>query len=236
MSTTCWRSSMLSRGLGLLVLGFLFNSCASPGALQENPKKPKSEILSKTREVSLGASRRSLSDLQVKIRKFRRALARGKSLSEADWKLHDELLSEYIELKSYASKDHQIVIPARGYRYISSKAPYLEDLERSGRIPENPHGTYVSFSNYERQDLARQKLQLPNENDAVIRIEFDTKQLLTDVRIPRGRYGTADYLEPLTKDYPEFGVGRGTQAITNSGIQASRIVDLNSGKVLYEAK
>ena len=73
-------------------------------------------------------------------------------------------------------------------------------------------------------------------HDAAIRVEFDTLQVVDDVKIPRGMYNTADYLEPLTKDYPQFGAGGAAQAITNSEIEASRIVDLRSGKVLYERK
>ena len=128
------------------------------------------------------------------------------------------------------------VIPAKGYRYISSNAPYRDELVRTGRIPENPKGTYLSFNRYDQSMEAREKLQLFPDNDAGMRIEFDTEQMLDDIQIPRGRYGSADYLEPLTKDYPQYGVGAATQAITNRSIQASQIVDLKTGQSIYEAK
>lgn len=128
------------------------------------------------------------------------------------------------------------IIPAKAYRYVPSTAPYREELVRTGRVPENSNGTYLSFNKYDQPGIARDRLQLYEKNDAAIRIELDTKQVLEDVRILRGRYGTADHLEPLTKDYPEYGVGRATQAVTYEGIQASRIVDLKTGKVIYEAK
>ena len=67
-----------------------------------------------------------------------------------------------------------------------------------------------------------------------LRVEFDTAQILDDVRIPQGMWGEADHLEPLTRDFPQFGSGGATQAITNRPIQVRRIVDLRTGKVLYE--
>jgi hypothetical protein len=120
------------------------------------------------------------------------------------------------------------VIPARGYRYVSSDAPYVDQLLRDGTIPPNPKGTYISFDNYEAAEAAeaaRSHLQVPH--DARYKVEFDTKQILDDVRIPRGNFGAADYLEPLTKDFPEFGVGGATQAVTTRGIFGGKVVDLS---------
>ena len=79
-------------------------------------------------------------------------------------------------------------------------------------------------------------LQLPGKNNASIRIEFDTHQTLEDLRIPRGQFGQADWLEPLTKDFKEFGAGGATQAVTSREIQATRAIDLRTGKVIYETE
>jgi len=122
------------------------------------------------------------------------------------------------------------VIPATGYRYVSSSAPYLDDLVRTGSIPANQKGTYVSFDRFDDPATAAGKLQVPH--DAAIRVEFDTLQIIDDVRVPHGQWGTASHLEPLTVDFARFGPGGATQAITNLPIQASEIVDLRTGKVL----
>lgn len=74
-------------------------------------------------------------------------------------------------------------------------------------------------------------MQVPH--DAAIRIEFDTLQIIDDVRVPHGQWGTASHLEPLTVDFAQFGPGGATQAITNLPIQAREIVDLRTGKVLH---
>ncbi|MFK3799587.1 hypothetical protein [Pseudomonas sp. NPDC088444] len=100
-------------------------------------------------------------------------------------------------------------IPSTGYRYVSSDAPYLQELISSGKIPANERGTYFSFDNLESG--AAGKLQVPH--DAAIKIEFDTKQILDDVKIPNGQWGKADYLEPITTDFPQFGPGGATRQL-----------------------
>ena len=61
--------------------------------------------------------------------------------------------------------------------------------------------------------------------------EFDTLQIIDDIRIPHGKWGTADYLEPIVKDYPEFSlpgypVGGATQAITNTPIKDFKLKEI----------
>ncbi|WP_161632846.1 hypothetical protein ACTACG_06125 [Pseudomonas syringae] len=63
---------------------------------------------------------------------------------------------------------------------------------------------------------------------------MDTEQILDDVRIPQGQWGKADYLEPITVDFPQCGSGGATQAITNQEILVSKVVNVNTGEVLYE--
>ncbi|MDD2592703.1 MAG: hypothetical protein PHN21_07855 [Erysipelotrichaceae bacterium] len=63
-------------------------------------------------------------------------------------------------------------------------------------------------------------------HDASIRGSFDTLQIIDDIRIPNGNWGTANYLEPLTRCYPEFGIGGATQAITNKQIILDSLIKL----------
>jgi hypothetical protein len=134
---------------------------------------------------------------------------------------------------NFYSRPNGDLVPATGYRYISSNARYLGNLIKTGKIPPNVDGTYISFDKIDNPQLAPRKLQVPH--DAAIRVEFDTKQLLEDLRIPYGKWGTAEHLEPLTKDFLDKGPGGATQAITRQEIRAKRIIDIRTGKVLYES-
>lgn len=129
-------------------------------------------------------------------------------------------------------KSNGEAVPSTGYRYIDSNSPYLKSLISSGKISHSKDGTYFSFNKYD--DGAKQKLQVPH--DAAIRIEFDTKQVLNDVRIPQGDYGRSDQKEPITRDFPAFGSGGATQAITNMPIEVDRVIDTRTGKVMYERR
>ena len=111
---------------------------------------------------------------------------------------------------------------------------YIESLIKTGSIPENSLGTYFSFDKIDEVSKASKLLQVPH--DAAIRIEFDTLQVIDDIRIPYGKWGKANYFEPLTKDFPKFGYGGATQAVTHESIQVKRIIDLRTGEVLYEAR
>jgi hypothetical protein len=132
----------------------------------------------------------------------------------------------------YARPDGE-VIPATGYRYLSRNSVYLDQVIKTGEVPSTPRGTYFSFDKIDNVVAAPTKLQTPH--DASIRVEFDTKQILDDVQIPRGGWGNANHLEPITKDYPEFGSGGATQAFTRQPLKVRRVVDLRTGEVLYDA-
>lgn len=66
-----------------------------------------------------------------------------------------------------------------------------------------------------------------SKNDAAIRGRFDTLQIINDINIPNGKWGTVDWLEPLTKDFPEFGVGGATQAVTKKAIKLDKLEHLH---------
>ena len=113
-------------------------------------------------------------------------------------------------------------IPSTGYRYMSQNAPYIDSLKENMTIPENPNGTYFSFDKY---DIANPgALQVPH--DAAYRASFDTLQVIDDIKVPNGNWGKADYLEPLTNDFPQFGQGGATQVITNKRINLNDITKL----------
>lgn len=89
-------------------------------------------------------------------------------------------------------------------------------------IPANPKGTYITFDNY---DVANPgALQVPH--DASVKVTFDTLQIAEDISIPKGKWGEADYFEPITKDFPEFGPGGATQAVTTKPIKIDSITHL----------
>ena len=115
------------------------------------------------------------------------------------------------------------VVPATGYRYISENVPYLDDMTKSMKIPANANGTYFSFNNY---DIANPgALQVPH--NASIKVSFDTLQIIDDISIPYGNWGKASHLEPITRDFPQFGPGGATQVITHSEINIMNIDKLN---------
>ena len=114
-------------------------------------------------------------------------------------------------------------IPATGYRYVSKEAPYLDELKSTKTIPANSNGTYFSFDNFDTPNP--KALQVPH--DASVKASFDTLQIVDDVEIPKGKWGKADYLEPITKDFPEFGKGGATQAITHKEIKVDKIEHLD---------
>ncbi|MHB8127234.1 MAG: RHS repeat-associated core domain-containing protein [Desulfitobacteriaceae bacterium] len=113
-------------------------------------------------------------------------------------------------------------VPSTGYRYMSENAPYLDELSKTMVIPKNPNGTYFSFDKF---DVASPgKLQVPH--DASVRGSFDTLQIIDDLRVPNGNWGNANHLEPLTRDFPEFGPGGASQVITNQSIRLEELIKL----------
>ena len=113
-------------------------------------------------------------------------------------------------------------IPSTGYRYVSENASYLEDMKNSMSIPADVEGTYFSFNNYNVANPCA--LQVPH--DASIKASFETMQIIDDISVPYGKWGKAKYLEPITQDFPEFGLGGATQVITHSEIKIDTITKL----------
>lgn len=120
-------------------------------------------------------------------------------------------------------------IPSTAYRYVGSDAKYLDDFVKNGQIPS---GNYYSFDKIDDMTQASSKLQVPH--DARYRAEFDTLPYVDKTRIPNGDWGKADYLEPITKDFPGFGQGGATQAVIDGEVAVSKIIDLKTGQVVFE--
>ncbi len=134
----------------------------------------------------------------------------------------DEIVEGTRQIDFYV-KPNGDVIPSTGYRYMSNEASYLDDLTNSMKVPENPNGTYITFDKFGIPQPGR--LQVPH--DASVRGSFDTLQIIDDIRVPNGQWGNAKWLEPITKDFPKYGPGGATQAITNKQIILNDLINLN---------
>jgi len=119
--------SKLSRFFYFLLLSN-FLSCATQPTIDTTKKKNKSEIETRIENtIPLG---RPVQENQIrrKMQAFEKALAKG-SFSEAEWKLHDELLNEYIRLKQLGST--KIVVPPRT-KIILPIESYCLESNKSG--------------------------------------------------------------------------------------------------------
>ena len=93
-----------------------------------------------------------------------------------------------------------------GYRYISNDASYLlQQLKETGVITKTPDKTYFTLDKFDTPTEAIIKCQLPG--DATWRAEFDTGQFINNVNFPNAKWNDADYIEVLTRSYPNFGEG-----------------------------
>jgi len=115
------------------------------------------------------------------------------------------------------------IVPATGYRYMPAEASYMDLLKNTMEIPANSSGTYITFDKFDVPTPGR--LQVPH--DASIRGSFDTLQIIDDIRVPNGKWGQASWLEPITKDFPKYGPGGATQALTYQKIKLNSLKDLS---------
>ena len=115
------------------------------------------------------------------------------------------------------------IVPATEYRYMPEEASYMDSLKNTMEIPANPSGTYITFDKFDVPTPGR--LQVPH--DASIRGSFDTLQIIDDIRVPNGKWGQASWLEPITKDFPKYGHGGATQALTYQKIKLNSLKDLS---------
>ena len=108
-------------------------------------------------------------------------------------------------------------VPSVGYRYSARNTAIIQNA-RNGFIEARDDGMYFSFDKIDDSIIAQGKLQIPYRPEH--RISFDTLNIIDDINIPKGKWGTASYLEPITKDYRNFGPGGATQMITHSEVHS----------------
>ena len=84
-----------------------------------------------------------------------------------------------------------------------------EIAANGGKLPLHPNreGQYFTLEgSYANGADAKNALQLPRPAGEYLgRIEFDIAPVKDKIRVPRGENDTADFLEPLTRDFGEFG-------------------------------
>ncbi|MGJ8634600.1 MAG: hypothetical protein ACSHX7_11855 [Luteolibacter sp.] len=60
------------------------------------------------------------------------------------------------------------------------------------------------------------------------RIEFETSPIKEKILVPYGRQYNAEWLEPLARNYPDYGSGGGSQVLVNDAeIVIRRVIDLS---------
>jgi hypothetical protein len=108
------------------------------------------------------------------------------------------------------------IIPSTGYRAVSGPGAEAAD----NRNLMSPNGdTYFTFDNPAGKSAEQIKSELQIKYPPTHIGEFDTLQIVDDIRIPNGKWGEAGYKEPIIKDFPNFGEGGATQAVTNTPIK-----------------
>jgi filamentous hemagglutinin len=139
----------------------------------------------------------------------------------------DEARANNSTLPDFYVTSEGVVIPATGYRAVSP-GPATQEL-MSGVISPRPGGTYITFNNISSMSGSevRSLLQMPKAPTSYA--EFDTLQLLPDLSIPGEKWNTLPAPEPLTSTFPEYGAGKGTQAITSKSIIIRAHGPLSSG-------
>lgn len=122
-----------------------------------------------------------------------------------------------------------------GYRHIGSTANYLNEIKKTGIIPARTGKdlTYFSLDKIDDPIIAIDKMQLNKAGtDAIWRAEFETTQLINNTKFPLGKWNNSDYIEILTRSYPNFGSGGVSQFITQSEIKIKRLVNLTTGEII----
>lgn len=95
---------------GLLVATIFMNGCATASKNATSEKKSKTQLLENIRNDIPTKTISSTEIIRLKLDQFKKALNK-KNFTEQDWKLHDELLEYYAELKN--RKAAKVNIPAK---------------------------------------------------------------------------------------------------------------------------
>lgn len=185
-----------------------------------------------------GVYRKSFSEIEttVKNSRFESELSEIRSVFS---KVNQELpkieasptLKKILHSPDFVPSDFYVrpngeVFPGRAYHYTNE----IDEIVEKGAIEVKPKGTWISFDSYDNAAEANSKLQIPNP--VRYRVEFNTIDVSDTLKIPHGDYGRSSKFEPLSKDFPQFGKGGGTQAMVDEKIFPDKIVDMSTGEVL----
>ena len=85
-------------------------------------------------------------------------------------------------------------------------------------------GWYVTSMEFSEMSEAAGKLQLPEAENARYRIKLETSNVEQSLKLPRGLQNTADFFEPVTRDYPDLGPGLAPQLLLEN--KSSVIVEV----------
>jgi len=121
-------------------------------------------------------------------------------------------------------------VPGTGYRAIGGDG--VDAAKNENNIMSSyPQGTYITFDNISNKGAGEIKSLLQLEKSPRIVAQFDTLQILDNLKIPRSHWGEGPGLEPLVNSLPEFGKGGGTQAVLHTPpIQNFTLKELESGR------
>ncbi len=117
---------------------------------------------------------------------------------------------------SFYVKPDGTAIPSTGYRAIVG--PGAVDEAMGGVISPRPGGTYFTFDDITSMSATEAKSYLQLKRTPSHVVYFDTIHIIDDISVPRMYWNEGLFPEPIIDVYPKWGVGGGTQAITNSPI------------------
>ncbi len=112
-------------------------------------------------------------------------------------------------------------VPGQFHRYSHSSYHPMSQA-KSGMLPAKRGGTYVSFDKIDDAVIAQGKMQIPYRPD--YRVSGNSLDVIDQMSVPKGNWGNADHLEPITKDFRKFGPGKATQVVIEGPVQ----IDPNS--------
>lgn len=135
------------------------------------------------------------------------------------------------DLNNLTDAASELIVNKILYRHIDENASYLTTLKVNGELPSG-YTTYITLDKFDNSLTASARMQLPPQNNAVWRLEFEGNQLINKVDFPKGKWNNAEYVEVLTRSYPQWGEGGATQLITNSKIRLKRMVNLKTNEVI----
>jgi hypothetical protein len=120
-----WKQAVRNYGITGAILLALVGGCATQSGRSSAGKRPKQTVETKVQRSIDWSAQTSL--IRKKMAQFDRALSSGK-LSDTDWKIHDELLDEYVRLKGTGGS--VLLVPERS-KVILAVETYCLDSKKA---------------------------------------------------------------------------------------------------------